>query len=153
VRTTYRAALWRLGAFTTACAAVLFVLVVVFGQVRFDDSANYKADFNNIGGLETGNFVRIAGVEVGKVSKVSLLPDSKVRIQFDLDHRVVLTRATTAVIRYADLLGGRFLELDEGTGDGHGIRLQSGQTIAVDKTFPALDLDSLIGGFRPLSVP
>jgi phospholipid/cholesterol/gamma-HCH transport system substrate-binding protein len=52
------------------------------------------------------------------------------------------------VVRYDDLFGGRFLELDEGAG---GIKkLDSGGTIPLSRTQPALDLDALVGGLRPL---
>jgi phospholipid/cholesterol/gamma-HCH transport system substrate-binding protein len=61
---------------------------------------------------------------------------------------VVLTEGTKAVIRYDNLIGGRYLALEEGAG---GVKpLGPGQTIPVDRTQPALDLDALIGGFRPL---
>ena len=47
-----------------------------------------------------------------------------------------------------DVVGHRYLELQEGAGGLN--RLLPGQTIHVDHTEPALDLDALIGGFRPL---
>jgi phospholipid/cholesterol/gamma-HCH transport system substrate-binding protein len=46
------------------------------------------------------------------------------------------------------LIGGRYLALEEGTGST--AVLAPGQTIPVLQTSPALDLDALIGGFRPL---
>jgi phospholipid/cholesterol/gamma-HCH transport system substrate-binding protein len=108
----------------------------------------YGADFSNISGLEEGNFVRVAGVEVGKVKKISLRPDTTVTLQFSADDSVVLTRGSRAVIRYSDLVGGRYLALEEGAGDT--ATLKPGGTIPVSNTSPALDLDALIGGFRPL---
>ena len=53
--------------FTGMCLVFLFALVTVFGQFRFDSRATYSAVFTNVSGLKGGNFVRIAGVEVGKV--------------------------------------------------------------------------------------
>jgi phospholipid/cholesterol/gamma-HCH transport system substrate-binding protein len=98
--------------------------------------------------LQGGNFVRIAGVEVGKVKHISIRPDTIVVVEFSADPSVVLTEGTKAVIRYDNLIGGRYLALEEGPGGVK--RLGPGQTIPVDRTAPALDLDALIGGFRPL---
>jgi phospholipid/cholesterol/gamma-HCH transport system substrate-binding protein len=52
------------------------------------------------------------------------------------------------VIRYDNLFGDRYLALEEGTG---GVKkLNPGDTIPASRTQPALDLDAVIGGFRPL---
>ena len=69
-------------------------------------------------------------------------------VQFAADDSVVLTEGTRALVRYQDVVGHRYLELQEGAGGLN--RLLPGQTIHVDHTEPALDLDALIGGFRPL---
>ncbi len=67
-------------------------------------------------GLENGDFVRIAGVEVGKVKKVAIQPDTTALVEFTADDSVVLTEGSRAVIRYDDLIGGRYLALEEGAG-------------------------------------
>ena len=47
---------------------------MVFAQMRFQAEKTYKAEFTTVSGLENGNFVRIAGVEVGKVKTISVDP-------------------------------------------------------------------------------
>ena len=143
-----RGAAWRLGIFLAACLLGAFVLVTVFGQFRFQTGKNYFAAFTNVSGLKDGDIVRIAGVEVGKVQKISVNRDATVRVEFSADDSVVLTEGSRAVIRYDDLIGNRFLALMEGAGGTKTLR--PGDTIPVDRTEPALDLDALIGGFRPL---
>jgi phospholipid/cholesterol/gamma-HCH transport system substrate-binding protein len=123
-------------------------LFMVFAQLRFQAEDTYKAEFTNVSGLKQGDFVRIAGVEVGKVKHISIRPDTMVVVEFSADDTVVLTEGTKALIRYDNVVGGRYLELQEGAGDLK--RLDHGQTIRADHTQPALDLDALIGGFRPL---
>lgn len=137
-----------LAVFVTVCLTGLFALVAAFGEMRFDPAHTYEAEFHNVSGLEGGNFVRIAGVEVGKVDHIALRRDGTALVRFTADDTVTLTHGTRAVIRYADLVGGRYLALEEGVGDL--ARLEPGQTIPVARTAPALDLDALIGGFRPL---
>ncbi len=148
MRVNFNAALWRLGVFTVLCLFFTFAMFAIFSQLRFQSEAIYNAEFTNVSGLKDGQFVRIAGVEVGKVKKMAIQPDNTVKVAFSADPSVVLTEGTRAVIRYDDLIGGRYLALEEGAGS---IRtLTAGDTIPSTRTSPALDLDALIGGFRPL---
>ena len=127
------------------------MIVVVFGQMRFDRTDGYSAEFSNVSGLRPGQFVRASGVEIGKVSSVQLVDGGKrARVEFDVDRSVPLYQSTTAQIRYLDLIGNRYLELKRGEGDGADQILQPGGFIPVSRTSPALDLDALIGGFKPL---
>lgn len=139
---------WRLAIFVAVCALGMFVLLTLFAQLRFQDQATYRAQFTNVSGLEAGNFVRIAGVEVGKVKHITLQANNQALVEFSADRSVVLTEGSRAAIRYDNPIGGRYMELLEGAG---GVKkLDTGATIPTDRTEPALDLDALIGGFRPL---
>jgi len=140
--------LWRLGVFAAACLCFLAAMIAIFAQPRFQAENVYTAEFSNVSGLEEGQFVRIAGVEVGKVKHIALQRDTTVDVQFSADDSVVLTKGTRAVIRYADLIGGRYLALEDGAGPS--ARIKAGEKIPPSNTSPALDLDALIGGFRPL---
>ena len=148
MRTKLSGTLWRLALFVTLCAFGAFALITVFAQLRFEPAQTYKAEFATVGGLEEDDFVRVAGVEVGKVSKLEVRDDSTVGVEFSADESVVLTAGSRAVIRYDNLIGARYLALEEGAGGT--TRLAPGGTIPIDRTAPALDLDALIGGFRPL---
>ncbi len=141
-------AVWRLAIFLMVCLLGVFALFAVFGQLRFEKARDYHAHFANVSGLETNDFVRIAGVEVGKVKKIGVNDDGSLTVDFTADDSVVLTEGSRAVIRYDDLIGGRYLALVEGAGGTK--RLNPGGTIPLAQTEPALDLDALIGGFRPL---
>ena len=145
----WKSAAVRLGIFLAVCLVGVFALYAVFGQLRFGEKSNtYKAEFLNVTGLETGDFVRIAGVEVGQVKNISIQPDTTALVEFTADNSVVLTDGNRAVIRYDDLIGGRYLSLVEGAGGT--TKVNPGGTIPLARTSPALDLDALIGGFRPL---
>src|ERR1700722_9699648 len=140
--------IFRVAIFTVVCLVFTFGLIAVFGQLRFEDRVGYQAVFTNISGLKSGNFVRIAGVEVGKVGDLTLHRDGTVTVGFAVDKGVRLTEGTKAVVRYENLIGDRYLALEEGPGPPH--RLPPGTTIPLARTAPALDIDALIGGFRPL---
>ena len=139
----------RLAVFLAVCLLGVFGLFAVFGQMRFGEKDHdYNAAFINVTGLKANDFVRIAGVEVGKVKTVEIQPDTTALVEFTADDSVVLTEGSRAVIRYDDLIGGRYLALEEGAGSTQ--KLNPGDTIPLSRTQPALDLDELIGGFRPL---
>lgn len=141
-------AIWRVGVFLTVCALGLMAMLAIFAQLRFDAEKVYTAEFHTVSGLERGNFVRIAGVEVGKVKDIRIRDDGVALVDFGTDETVVLTEGSRAVIRFRNLIGERYLALEEGAG---GTRpLQPGGTIPLQRTAPALDLDALLGGFRPL---
>lgn len=78
----------RLGVFLAVCLLTAFLLIAVFGEVRFGDGKTYYAEFANVSNLRTGKLVRIAGVEVGKVTRISINPDATVRVQFTADNSV-----------------------------------------------------------------
>ncbi|OBK21395.1 mammalian cell entry protein [Mycobacterium asiaticum] len=138
----------RLGVFLTVCVLTAVLLIAVFGEVRFAEGNTYYAEFTNVSNLRQGKLVRIAGVEIGKVKRISINPDATVRVEFTAEDSVTLTEGTQAVIRYDNLFGDRYLALEEGPGGLNVLR--PGQTIPLARTKPALDLDALIGGFKPL---
>lgn len=148
MRHSLRGVIWRLAIFMTVCLLALFVTAAIFGQFRFGGGKSYNAEFSNVSGLKKGQIVRVAGVEVGKVQDIVINPDATVLVKFTADPSVVLTEGTRAHIRYDDLIGGRFLALEEGAGGAK--ILNPGQTIPLARTEPALDLDSVTGGLRPL---
>jgi phospholipid/cholesterol/gamma-HCH transport system substrate-binding protein len=148
VPNSLRGLVWRIAAFLAVCLLGTFALLMVYGEFRFGERNIYNAEFTNVSGLKKDDMVRIGGVEVGKVQGISINPDATVHVAFSADDSVFLTEATQAVIRYDNLLGGRYLALDEEAG---GLKkLNPGQTIPLDRTQPALDLDAVTGGLRPL---
>jgi phospholipid/cholesterol/gamma-HCH transport system substrate-binding protein len=141
----------KLGIFSFILLLCTALLVVVFGQLRFQRYNDYTAEFSNGSGLRDGQFVRAGGVEVGKVRSVRLTGNGqRVLVDMRVDRSLPLYQSTTAQIRYANLIGERFVNLDRGTGEGADRVLPPGGFIPLARTQPALDLDALIGGFKPL---
>ena len=141
----------KVSVFSLVLLAFTVLIVVVFGQMRFDRASGYSAEFTSVSGLREGQFVRASGVEVGKVKKLHLLEGGhRIRVEFDIDRSVPLYQSTTAHIRYLNLIGDRYLELKRGGGEDAQRILPPGGLIPASHTQPALDLDALIGGFKPL---
>lgn len=142
------AAVVKVGVFTVAMVLVAAMLVVVFGEFRFSSGNVYHANFSEASRLRAGQDVRIAGVPVGTVKALSLQPDNTVDVEFDVNGRYQLYTSTRAVIRYENLVGDRYLEITSGPGEL--TKLPLGGTIVKANTAPALDLDALLGGLRPV---
>jgi phospholipid/cholesterol/gamma-HCH transport system substrate-binding protein len=70
-------------------------------------------------------------------------------VTFSVDEQYPLPKSVRALIRYENLTGDRYLELQQGTGDTSSF-LGDGAQIPITQTEPALDLDKLVGGFKPL---
>ncbi|HTI73551.1 MAG TPA: MCE family protein [Mycobacterium sp.] len=133
------------GVVMTVLTAFLFF---IFGQVRTGATNGYSAVFKDASRLESGDTVRVAGIRVGTVKDVSLRPDRSVLVKFDADRNIVLTTGTKAQIRYLNLVGDRYLELVDSPGSTK--ILPVGSQLPEDRTAPALDLDLLLGGLKPV---
>ena len=138
----------KFGVFAVVMSMLTLFLFFTFGQYRTGAVTGYSALFNDASRLKAGDSVRVAGVRVGSVNGVALQPDRKVVVKFDADRSVVLTDGTKAAVRYLNLVGDRYLELVDGPGSTR--RLPAGGQINISHTAPALDLDLLLGGLKPL---
>ncbi|MGL4307154.1 MAG: MCE family protein [Mycobacteriaceae bacterium] len=138
----------KLSVFAFVMTAIFIGLSIIFSQYRFGSSDDYHAVFSNASGLRSGQKVRIAGVPVGSVEGVKIIADNQVQVDFNIDTKFTIFSSTKAVVRYENLVGDRYLELLEGVGSLN--KLSEGGFIPVTQTEPALDLDLLIGGFKPL---
>lgn len=141
----------------TLTKLIAFILVTVFlTGVLALTIANYggggtkfNARFTDVTSLNKGDEVRIAGVRVGKVTNVSIVDKRLANVEFELTDRDWLPASTTATIKYRNLVGQRYIALEQGTGQ-QGRKLNKGATIPLDRTKPAVNLTELFNGFRPL---
>ncbi|MEV0550471.1 MlaD family protein [Nocardia salmonicida] len=91
------------------CAAVL--LLVAIGAVYVTGTTaerTYSAEMAQAGSVRTGDDVRLAGIPVGKVTALTLLPD-RVRMEFTVTEDAFLGDQTTLDIRMLTFVGGYYL--------------------------------------------
>ena len=141
----------RTGLKVAGFAAVMLLiatgLIVTFGKFQFGSGREFHAEFESVTRLKSGQDVRISGVTVGSVKDIAIT-DGHVEVTFDVNDRYQLYTSTRAAIRYEDLVGNRYLEITSGPGELR--KLPVGATIPQTNTQPALDLDALLGGLRPV---
>jgi phospholipid/cholesterol/gamma-HCH transport system substrate-binding protein len=138
----------KFGVFALAMALATAALFAIFDQYRAGTTDAYSAVFTDVSQLKVDDSVRAAGIRVGTVTKLSLQPDHTVLVTFNADRRVVMTGGSQATVRYLNLVGDRYLELIDGPGST--TILPPGSRIPVERTAPALNLDLLLGGLKPV---
>lgn len=133
-----------LGAIVLVVAALFLAYGAKTGKVG-GTASGYPvyAEFTEIGGLKTGDDVRISGVKAGTVGRIELKPGSFLAsVELELDPSVQLPRDTASRISSESLLGGTFLALDPG---GDEEMLKSGDRIQYNQD--AQNLERLLGQF------
>ncbi len=80
----------------------------------FQNNTPYKTYLTSITGLKVGDPVRLAGVDVGKITRIVILND-KIEIDFEVKPGTRIKSDTVAGLRLTNLLGGQFLGLSFGS--------------------------------------
>jgi phospholipid/cholesterol/gamma-HCH transport system substrate-binding protein len=80
----------------------------------FEKNLSYKTYLTSITGLKVGDPVRLAGVDVGKITEITILSD-KIQIDFEVKPDTRIKTDTVAGLRLTNLLGGQFLGLSFGS--------------------------------------
>ncbi|WP_433679165.1 MCE family protein [Nocardia sp. CA-119907] len=134
--------------FLTITSIITAMLVVVVGDLRFVPTRSYRALFTSASGMKSGDDVKLAGVPVGKVKSMAFAHDKLIEVAFTVSHDIDVLQSSTVAIKYKNLIGDRYLEVTVEP-DGSGIRSEH-DPIPAAQTKPALDIDSLVNGFKPL---
>ncbi len=140
-------ALYKLIIFMLVTTFLTFMLAATIGNFGVGKTSRYHAQFSDVTGLLAGNEVRIAGVKVGKVKAIGL-KGKFADVTLDLDGERRITTSNILQLRYRNLVGERYVAIQQGAGTGTEIDPQ--RTIPLAQTRNALDLTVLFNGFRPL---
>ena len=113
------------------------------GKLEVLGSSGYEvtAEFSEIGGLKAGSTVEIAGVEVGRVTDISL-KDYQALVRVRMKAGVVLQDDTIASIKTKGLIGEKYMQLTPGGSDKV---LKDGGRIR--ETESAIDFENLISNY------
>lgn len=138
----------KFGAFGLTMVVLTAGLFAIFSQYRSGSTAGYSAVFEDSSSIKSGDSVRVSGIRVGTVRDVELQPDNTVLVEFDANGNIRMTENTTVAVRYLNLVGDRYLELIDQPGSTR-IR-PPGTRFGIEQTEPALNLDLLLGGLKPV---
>jgi phospholipid/cholesterol/gamma-HCH transport system substrate-binding protein len=139
--------------FALSCFGLLLFLWITFGGPTPFAAQSYRftADFPEAVTLSKEADVRIGGVTVGKVKKLSLPPSGNAtEATIEIEPKFApIPEDTRAILRQKTLLGETFIELTGGTkaaGDladgGHLARTQTQDSTQIDEIFQGLDRET-----------
>jgi phospholipid/cholesterol/gamma-HCH transport system substrate-binding protein len=122
----------RLGLFVIIAFILFTIGVYNIGnrQNLFGARFTVSALFSNVKGLQLGNNVRYAGINVGTVSDIILLTDSTIRVDMHLQRQVqeFLKKDAVASIGSDGLVGNMIVNISPGPGDT--LLIEDGDIIA-----------------------
>jgi len=135
----------RIGAFVVISLVVFLGIIYLLGaQARyFERKYDLVAEFTEVGGLIEGATVRLAGVQIGRVTNVALAPQAggKVRVTLTIARRFSdrIRQNSEARIVTQGLLGDKLVEITMGMPDSRplepGSTLQSREPFEVGRMF------------------
>jgi len=110
---------FKTGIFVLAALAVLVLTIFLIGRQKslFTDTFSVYANFKNVSGLQTGNFVRFAGINVGTVNDITITNDTTVRVDILLQTRVkpYIKSDSKASIASDGLMGDKLIQIAAGS--------------------------------------
>jgi phospholipid/cholesterol/gamma-HCH transport system substrate-binding protein len=131
------------GIFVVAGLIALGYLSIKLGKLEVIGNKGYDvvAEFSNVGGLKAGSTVEIAGVDVGRVTEISL-KDYQALVHIRMSKDVKIQDDTIASIKTKGLIGEKYVALTPGGSD---MMVKAGGRIR--ETESAIDFESLISNY------
>ena len=133
------------GLFLLTGFASFSFIAIKMGDIRLFTEESYpvSARFVSISGLKEGAVVEIAGVKVGKVSRIELDGgDYEAVVHMDISKAVHLSDDSIASIRTAGIIGDRFIKLTPGGSEDY-----LGPGDEIHETESAISLEELVSKY------
>ncbi len=110
----------RLGLFVTI-GLIIFILAIYFignKQQMFGKTEHLKAVFTNVVGLQLGNNVRYAGINVGTVQEITIINDTAISVDMIIDKSIFknIKKNAIATIGSDGLVGSMLINIVPGKG-------------------------------------
>ncbi len=137
----------KIGIFTVVGILLFVVGIFLIGskQNMFGNTFMIYGNFKNVGGLEIGNNIRFAGINVGTVKDISIVSDTMIRVDMLMQDQVkpFLKADALASIGSDGLMGDKLITIVSGSSTEMR-RLKGGSRI---RTANPVDFDKVIGQF------
>lgn len=131
------------GLFITAVTVGVFAFLIwLLGTDASTGGNRYIIRFSNVAGLSEGGSVRYRGVDVGRVTGISINPGdpSQIDVLVSLGGDLSLNANTTATLGYQGITGIAYVDLRGGSGQGPPLAKQNGsQYPVIDGEMSGLD--------------
>ena len=137
---------FRLGIFVVLATALLVLASYLIGnrQNMFGKTFTIEAVFKNVNGLQKGNNVRYAGINVGTVKDIDMQNDTLIRVEMLIQEKIQVHIKTDAIATIGSdgLVGSMIVNIIPGNGDAP--LVQSGDRIVSYSRIGAEDMLSTL---------
>lgn len=130
----------KIGAFFLVVLLLSVALVLKIEQLPIGKRAlgsRYEVVFDDVAGLDDKSSVRVAGVRVGKVDGIQLLPDGRAVVNIVITGELELREGAMGEIKALGLLGEKFVEVHPGKPGSavlaDGTRIRGGGSTGMDE--------------------
>ena len=133
------------GVFVLIGLVCVAYLTIKLGKMEWlsNDYYHVSARFSSVAGLKEGAVVEIAGVEVGKIERISLdRTDMVAEVVMKIRNGVELDEETIASVKTSGLIGDKYIRLQPGGGFEV---LADGDRIT--ETESAVDIEEMVGKY------
>ena len=113
-----------------------------FSIFNLEKNYNVVARFDNVTGLKAGADIEIAGVNIGKVSGISLGDQGLARVEMLINRGVKITTDAIASVRTQGLIGDKYIKIIQGADEE---TLKDGDEIF--DTESAIDFEELVSKY------
>jgi phospholipid/cholesterol/gamma-HCH transport system substrate-binding protein len=134
-----------LGIFVVGTLALLVWLAQSLGALGGGRGDRYELRLEHAAGLVQSNAVKIAGVSIGRIERVSVDHDVAV-LTLLVDRDVVLHSDARAIVRAKSLLGEKYLQIEPGTRESP--VLEPGGTI--ENVARPFEIDEVLNALEPI---
>lgn len=130
----------KLGLFITTALVVIMVAVYLIGQKQHLFSSNFRISgtFNDVGGLQAGNNVRFAGVNIGTVESIAITGNNTVKVVLLIDEEAhkFIKKDSIAAVGSESMMGNKVVVLAPGSEDevqvGNNGVIRTAATVTID---------------------
>lgn len=143
---TSRNAAIRLALVFLAVIAVIALIVQAIQRPVDGSTTRYQAVFGDVFGLREHSDVRLRGVQVGKVTDISISEDYRAVVELTVQDQYRLRESDRLLVKMQNLTGQRYLELEPG--DTTAPELDPEQPVT--NTVDSFDITMVFNGLRPL---
>lgn len=95
---------------------LIFGIYFLKGSNIFSSDNTYYLYYDNVDGLVPSSAVQIKGMVIGRVKDVQFQGTEKVKVSITINHKVQLPSGTSGILFSPDLLGGKAIKLNLGSG-------------------------------------
>lgn len=121
----------QLGIFVIIGTLVFLAAIYFIGnkQNMFGNTSHLKAVFVNVNGLQPGNNVRYAGIDIGTVKEIEMMNDTTISVQMIIDNKIMehIKKNAIATISSDGLVGNMIINIIPGKGAAE--KVENGDTI------------------------